>query len=136
MRQPGYHRPEPPGTLRPVVSKRRERADPPLLEPTPQAWATRHLGLLTSDTEPLCYLDFEDRNAVNGKPKSSRIWTKTKRLLSYFVLLFVVLGLVARPLARGALFYQSYWGGPVFVPLVLFVALVILVVAVIDWKRK
>ena len=73
---------------------------------------------------------------MNGKPKSSRIWTKTKRLLSYFVLLFVVLGLVARPLARGALFYQSYWGGPVFVPLVLFVALVILVVAVIDWKRK
>ena len=73
---------------------------------------------------------------MNGKPKSSRIWTKTKRLLSYFVLLFVVLGLVARPLARGALFYQSYWGGQVFVPLVLFVALVILVVAVIDWKRK
>ena len=94
------------------------------------------LGLLTSDAEPLCYLGFEDRNAVNRKPKSSRIWTKTKRLLSYFVLLFAVLGLVARPLARGALFYQSYWGGPVFVPLVLFVALVILVVAVIDWKRK
>ena len=94
------------------------------------------LGLLTSDAEPLCYLGVEDRDAVNRKPKSSRIWTKTKRLLSYFVLLFAVLGLVARPLARGALFYQSYWGGPVFVPLVLFVALVILVVAVIDWKRK
>jgi hypothetical protein len=95
-----------------------------------------HLGLITSDVESSCYLVFEDRNPVKRKPKPSRIWTKTKRLLTYLVLLLVVLGLAARPLARGALFYQSYWGGAIFVPLVLFVGAVILVIAVVDWKRK
>lgn len=73
---------------------------------------------------------------MNRKPKSSRSWRKTKKLLSYFVLFLVVLGLAARPLARGALFYQSYWGGAVFVPLILFVAAVVVVIAVIDWNRK
>ena len=54
---------------------------------------------------------------MNRKPKSSRSWRKTKKLITYFVLFLVVLGLAARiPLARGALFYQSYWGGAVFVP--------------------
>jgi hypothetical protein len=57
-------------------------------------------------------------------------------LLTYFVLFLVVLGLAARPLSRGALFYQSYWGGAVFVPVLLFVAAVILVIAVVDWNRK
>jgi len=73
---------------------------------------------------------------VNRKPKSPRIWPKTKRLLAYFVLLLVVLGLAARPLARGALFYQTYWGGAVFVPFLIVVAVVILVIVVIDWNRK
>jgi len=50
--------------------------------------------------------------------------------------MLVVLGLAARPLARGALFYQSYWGGAVFVPFLLFVGAVILVIAVVDWNRK
>jgi hypothetical protein len=73
---------------------------------------------------------------VNREPKSHRTWPKAKKLLTYFVLLLVVLGLAARPLARGALFYQSYWGGAVFVPVLLFVAALILVIAVIDWNRK
>jgi len=73
---------------------------------------------------------------VNREPKSSRSWRKTKKLLTYFVLFLVVLGLGARPLARGTLFYQSYWGGAVFVPVLLFVAALILVIAVIDWNRK
>ena len=73
---------------------------------------------------------------MNRKPKSPRIWPKTKRLLAYFVLLLVVLGLAARPLARGALFYQTYWGGAVFVPFLIVVAVVILVIVVIDWNRK
>jgi hypothetical protein len=73
---------------------------------------------------------------VNRKPKSPRIWPKTKRLLAYFVLLLVVLGLAAHPLARGALFYQTYWGGAVFVPFLIVVAVVILVIVVIDWHRK
>ena len=86
--------------------------------------------------DSLCYLIFEANDSVSRKPKSSRSWPKTKKFLSYFVLLLVVLGLVARPLARGALFYQSYWGGAVFVPVLLFVAAVILTIAVIDWNRK
>ena len=71
---------------------------------------------------------------MNRKPKSSRSWSTTKKLLTYFVLFLVVLGLAARPLARGALFYQSYWGGAVFVPAVIFVAVVILVIAVREPK--
>ena len=73
---------------------------------------------------------------MKRKPKSARIWLKTKKLLTYFVLFLLVLGLAARPLARGALFYQSYWGGAVFVPLLIFVGVVILVIPVIDWNRK
>lgn len=73
---------------------------------------------------------------MNRTPKSPRSWPKTKKLLSYFVLFLVVLGLAARPLARGALFYQSYWGGAVFVPFLLLVAAAVLVIAVIDWNRK
>lgn len=73
---------------------------------------------------------------MHRKPNSSRSWIRTKRLLGYFVLLLVLLGLVARPLAKGALFYQSYWGGAVFVPFILLIAAVILVAAVLDRKRK
>ena len=73
---------------------------------------------------------------MSREPKSPRRWSKTKKLLSYFVLLLVILGLAARPLARGALFYQSYWGGMVFVPFLLLIAALIVVIAVIDWNRK
>ena len=63
-------------------------------------------------------------------------WPRTKKLLTYFVLILLVLGMAARPLARGALFYQSYWGGAVFAPVFfLFVALIV-VNAVIDLRKK
>jgi hypothetical protein len=74
---------------------------------------------------------------VNRAPKNRiEAGPRRKKLLTYFVVLLVVLGLAARPLARGAWFYQSYWDGAVFVPVLLFVAAVILVIAVIDWNRK
>ena len=62
--------------------------------------------------------------------------SKLQEFFIYFVLLLVVTGLVARPLAKGALFYESYWGGAVFVPFLLAVAATIVVVAVMNWKRK
>jgi hypothetical protein len=69
-----------------------------------------------------------------SKPRER--WPKTKKVLTYFVLLLLVLGLAARPLARGALFYQSYWGGAVFVPVILVYAALIVVIAVIDLTKK
>jgi len=65
-------------------------------------------------------------------PQRSRL----KEFLGYFVLLLAILGLVARPLAKGAMFYQSYWGGAVFVPFVLLIAAALVVMLVITWKRK
>ena len=65
-------------------------------------------------------------------PQRSRL----KEFLAYFVLLLVMLGLVARPLAKGAMFYQIYWGGAVFVPFVLLIAAALVVMLVITWKRK
>lgn len=73
---------------------------------------------------------------MSRKPKSSQSWLKTKKLLTYFVLFLVVLGLAARPLRRGALVYQSYWGGAVFVPFLIFIAALILVVAFMDRNGK
>ena len=72
---------------------------------------------------------------MGRKSKSTERWPLTKRLLSYLVF-FVVLGLAARPLSKGALFYQSYWGGAVFVPFILLVAVLVVVAFVLDWKRK
>jgi polyferredoxin len=74
-------------------------------------------------------------NPVNKNSKSPRRWP-TKEPLIYFVLLLVVLGMVARPLAKGSLFYQSYWGGAVFVPFVLLVAALIFVIVLTGWNRK
>ena len=65
-------------------------------------------------------------------PKRSRL----KEFLTYFVLLLVILGLVARPLAKGAMFYQSYWGGAVFVPFVLLMAAILITIFIINWNRK
>ena len=73
---------------------------------------------------------------MNKKRTSMRKRSKLQEFSIYFVLLLVVLGLMARPLAKGALFYQSYWGAAVFVPFLLFVAATIVVVAVMNWKRK
>jgi hypothetical protein len=63
-------------------------------------------------------------------------WPKMKKVFTYFILILLVLGLGARPLARGALFYQSYWGGAAFVPvLFVFVALIV-VIAIIDLRKR
>jgi hypothetical protein len=69
-----------------------------------------------------------------SKPRER--WPKTKKVFSYFVLIFLVLGLGARPLARGTLFYQSYWGGAVFVPVFFVFVALIVVIAVIDLRKK
>jgi hypothetical protein len=68
--------------------------------------------------------------------KSHERWPKTKKLLGYFVLILLVLGMAARPLARGALFYQSYWGGAVFVPVFFVFVALIVVIAVINLRKK
>ena len=73
---------------------------------------------------------------MGRKSKSNKHWPLTKRLLSYLVLFFIALGLAARPLSKGALFYQSYWGGAVFIPFILLVATLVLVALVLDWRRK
>jgi hypothetical protein len=65
-------------------------------------------------------------------PKRSRL----KEFLVYFVLLLVMLGLVARPLARGTMFYQNYWGGAVFVPFLLLIAAILIAIVIINWNRK
>jgi hypothetical protein len=73
---------------------------------------------------------------VKKKSKPFRLGPKAKKIITYPILFLVTLGLCARPLAKGALFYQSYWGGPVFVPVILFVAALILLVAILNWNRK
>jgi len=73
---------------------------------------------------------------VSRKRTTSPQRSRLKEFLAYFVLLLVMLGLVARPLAKGAMFYQSYWGGAVFVPFVLLIAAALVVMLVITWKRK
>src|SRR5438132_790386 len=75
-------------------------------------------------------------SAVSRKRTTSPQRSRLKEFLAYFVLLLVMLGLVARPLAKGAMFYQSYWGGAVFVPFVLLIAAALVVMLVITWKRK
>ena len=55
--------------------------------------------------------------------------SKPRKALVYVVLLFVVVGVGGRPLARGQLFYQNYWGGAVFVPTILLVGAIILIAA-------
>jgi hypothetical protein len=57
-------------------------------------------------------------------------------VFTYFILMLLVLGLGARPLARGALFYQSYWGGAVSVPVFFVFVALIVVIAVIDLRKK
>jgi len=59
----------------------------------------------------------------------------TKFLVS-FVLVLLALALAARPLAKGAMFYESYWGGAVFVPFVLLIGAVLVVIVASNWNRK
>ena len=63
-----------------------------------------------------------------------------KKVFVYVVLFLVVLGFAALPLAKGRLFYQSYWGGAVFVPVILGITVLIVVVAVRDiraeWRKR
>ena len=68
-----------------------------------------------------------------SKPRER--WPRTKKLLTYFVLILLVLGMAGRPLVRGA-FYQSYWGGAVFVPVFFVFVTLIVVIAVIDLRKK
>jgi hypothetical protein len=69
-----------------------------------------------------------------SKPRER--WPRTKKLLTYFVLILLVLGMAARPLARGALFYQSFWGGAVFAPVFFVFVALIVVIAVIALRKK
>lgn len=67
-----------------------------------------------------------------ARPKRSKL----RELLIGLVLLLVMLGLLARPLANGAMFYQSYWGGAVFVPFLLLILAILVVAVVVNWNRK
>jgi hypothetical protein len=73
---------------------------------------------------------------VSKKPNSVRKPSKLKETFALLVFLLVTLGLVGRPLAKGVLFYQNYWGGAVFIPEILFIALLLVVAAVVNLKRK
>ena len=73
---------------------------------------------------------------MTKKPKTRRVESKGKKLLGYLVIFLVVLGLCARPFAKGALFYQTYWGGAVFIPFIFLVAVGILVIAIRDLNKK
>ena len=50
--------------------------------------------------------------------------------------MLLALALAARPLAKGAMFYESYWGGAVFVPFVLLIGAVLVVIVASNWNRK
>ena len=73
---------------------------------------------------------------MSKKHTSVRKRSRLQESFILFVLFLVVIGLVAGPLAKGALFYQSYWGGAVFVPFVLVAAATVVVAVVKNWKRK
>jgi hypothetical protein len=75
-------------------------------------------------------------NTVTRKSKAPQKLSKAKEALSYVVLLLVLLGLVARPLGKGALFYQNYWGGAVFVPFVLLVGVILVLAVALMRNRK
>lgn len=82
-------------------------------------------------------LGIEEKNfPVRNKSASPSRRSKPKEALIGLVLLFVVLGLACYPLAKGALFYQSYWGGAVFVPFVLVIAVIIVVAIVVNGRRR
>jgi hypothetical protein len=73
---------------------------------------------------------------VTRKPKQRRKESKAKKLAVYFVMFLVVLGLCARPFAKGAFFYQTYWGGAVFIPFILLLAVGVIVIAIRDLNKK
>ena len=75
-------------------------------------------------------------HAVSGKRTSAPKRSKLQQFLISLVLLLVVLGFAARPLAKGVLFYRSYWGGAVFVPFVLLIAATVVVLVAVNWKQK
>jgi O-antigen/teichoic acid export membrane protein len=66
------------------------------------------------------------------RPKRSKL----RRFLIYLVLLLALLGLFARPLAKGALFYQSYWGGAIFIPFLLLIVAIFVVAVVVNSNRN
>ena len=75
-------------------------------------------------------------NRALSKNQPSPPRRANKQPLIYLVLLLVLLGSVTRPLVRGALFYQNFWGGAVFVPFALLVVALIVVVIVIKSNRR
>jgi hypothetical protein len=80
---------------------------------------------------PLRFKTTMSRKAIR-RPKRSKL----RGFLIYLVLLLMMLGLLARPLAKGALFYQSYWGGAVFVPFLLLIIAIFVVAVVVNLNRN
>jgi hypothetical protein len=91
-------------------------------------------GLNANKVQNFC--DNLGQHTMRRFSKPRERWPKTKKALTYFVLLLLVLGLAARPLARGAVFYQSYWGGAVFVPILFVIATLVFVISFIDLRKK
>jgi hypothetical protein len=92
------------------------------------------LGFVPDSVSVILALRFKtimSRKAIK-RPKRSTL----SGFLAYFVLLLMLLGLLARPLAKGALFYQSYWGGAVFVPFLLLIIAIFVVAVVANWNRN
>ena len=65
---------------------------------------------------------------------------KEKKVPWYARLGFGLLGLALvftglAPLLRGAKFYETYWGGAAFAPIILIIGVAVLLLATIGWKR-
>jgi len=66
------------------------------------------------------------------KQRISKPWY-VRPLLGLVGLGFLSLGL--RPLLKGGLFYQTYWGGAAFAPVVVLIGLFVLCLATFGWSR-
>lgn len=62
--------------------------------------------------------------------------SKLREFLIYLMLLLAMLGLFARPLDKGALCCQSYWGGAVFIPFLLLIVAIFVAAIVVNWNRN
>ena len=66
---------------------------------------------------------------VKRRSRPTRMRFPLKECLAGLVLFLLALGLIGRPLARGTVFYQNYWGGTVFVPFAVFILVLIAIAA-------
>jgi len=80
---------------------------------------------------------------MKNRRRTKRPWRYTwvaKRIVAYVILFFVILGFAALPLAKGSLFAETYWGGALFVPVILAVAALCIAIAVRDiraqWRKR